>query len=163
MKEPAIEVEGLVRRFGEKTAVDGIDFQVGAGEVFGFLGPNGAGKSTTQRILSTLLFPSGGKARIFGRDVVREAGAVRRRIGRVPEESSVYPELTGLQNLTFTARLYRVPGGERERRTRDLFDQALMGTSFLPPLLDLAALPLLFVLFLVPAGMLHRRGRRIGV
>ncbi len=123
MTTPAVDVDGLVRRFGQDTAVDGISFRVDAGEVFGFLGPNGAGKSTTQRILCTLLLPSDGSARVFGHDVAREAGAVRRRIGRVPEDSSVYTELTGLQNLRFTGRLYRIPREERERRVRGLLEE----------------------------------------
>ncbi len=117
--EPAVEVAGLTRRFGEKTAVDDIAFRVEAGEIFGFLGPNGAGKTTTQRILTTLLLPTAGRAAVFGLDVARSPAAVRRRIGLVPEESNVYDELTGLQNLSFTGRLYRIPRAERERRARE--------------------------------------------
>ena len=76
-----IEAEGLVRTFGDLVAVDGIDLHVEPGEIFGFLGPNGAGKSTTVRMLTTLLRPTGGRARVAGFDVVEEAGAVRRSIG----------------------------------------------------------------------------------
>ena len=74
---PAVEAEGLVRRFGDKVAVDGVDLQIAPGEIFGVLGPNGAGKTTLIRMLATLLRPDDGTARVFGHDVVREADAVR--------------------------------------------------------------------------------------
>ncbi len=117
---PAVEVEALTRRFGDKTAVDGIGFRVEPGEIFGFLGPNGAGKTTTQRILTTLLLPTSGRAAVFGVDVVGSPTEVRRRIGLVPEESNVYRELTGLQNLQFAGRLYRIPRQERSTRIREI-------------------------------------------
>lgn len=77
----AIRTSGLVRRFGESVAVDGVDLEVGYGEIYGFLGPNGAGKTTTVRMLVTLLAPTEGEAWVAGHDVVREPGAVRLRIG----------------------------------------------------------------------------------
>ena len=103
---PAVEAIGLVKRFGSTIAVDGIDLRVGRGMVYGFLGPNGAGKTTTIRILATLLRPDAGTARILGHDVVREASAVRGRIGLTGQFASVDLELTGLENLTLLARLW---------------------------------------------------------
>lgn len=113
---PAIEVRNLTKYYGDFLAVDNISFQVEQGEVFGFLGPNGAGKSTTQRILSTLLEPTGGTVRIHGHDLARSSLEAKRLMGLVPEESNVYGELTCRQNLVFAARLYRVPSGERDSR-----------------------------------------------
>ncbi len=86
---PAIEVEGLGRRFGEIEAVRGISFAVARGELFGFLGPNGAGKTTTVRMLTTLLLPTAGRARIDGMDVVAAPREVRKRIGVVFQEASL--------------------------------------------------------------------------
>jgi ABC-2 type transport system ATP-binding protein len=118
----AIEVQDLTKYYGDLLAVDHISFDVPQGEVFGFLGPNGAGKTTTVRMLTTLLTPSTGTARILGYDVVRQSYHARRQIGLVPEESNVYDELTAWDNLMFTARLYRVPRGERERRAQELLE-----------------------------------------
>jgi ABC-2 type transport system ATP-binding protein len=88
--------------------------------VFGFLGPNGAGKTTTQRMLTTLLEPTAGRILISGHDLTRDPYPVKRQMGLVPEESNVYTELTAWGNLMFTAKLYRVPRGERESRGREL-------------------------------------------
>jgi ABC-2 type transport system ATP-binding protein len=90
--------------------------------VFGFLGPNGAGKTTTQRMLSTLLKPSEGSIFIHGHDLAHDAYPVKRRMGLVPEESNIYTELTAWENLMFTARLYRVGRGERDKRARELLE-----------------------------------------
>jgi ABC-2 type transport system ATP-binding protein len=117
-----IEVEDLTKVYGDLLAVDHIDFQVRQGEVFGFLGPNGAGKTTTQRMLTTLLEPTAGHILINGHDLARDPYPVKRHMGLVPEESNVYTELTAWRNLMFTARLYRVPRGEREARGRDLLE-----------------------------------------
>jgi ABC-2 type transport system ATP-binding protein len=106
---PAIEVRGLVKRFGEHVAVDGIDLDVPAGETFGFLGPNGAGKSTTINILCTLMRATAGEARIAGLDVARERDAVRRRIGLVFQDQTLDQDLTAEQNLRFHAQLYGIP------------------------------------------------------
>lgn len=119
---PAIEVRSLTKYYGEFLAVDDISFRVESGEVFGFLGPNGAGKSTTQRILSTLLEPTAGTVRIHGHDLARSPLAAKRLIGLVPEESNVYGELTCGQNLSFAARLYRVPAAERDGRIERMLD-----------------------------------------
>jgi len=99
MNEKAIAVQDLRKRFGEVTALDGVDFDVERGTVFGLLGPNGAGKTTAVRVLATVLRPDGGHAEVLGRDVVREADAVRRRIGLAGQNAAVDPNLTGRENL----------------------------------------------------------------
>jgi ABC-2 type transport system ATP-binding protein len=116
---PAIAVEGLTRRFGDVTAVDGVDFTVKQGEVFGFLGPNGAGKTTTISMLTTLLRPSAGSARVAGHDVEHDDAAVRRAIGIVFQEPSLDERLTAWENLEFHAVLYGMPRAERSRRISD--------------------------------------------
>src|SRR5437867_6632337 len=105
-----------MRRYGVFTAVDGIDLAVQSGEVFGLLGPNGAGKTTTIKMLVTLLPPSAGTASVGGYDIVRDAGAVRRLIGYVPQALSADGNLTGTENLMVFAKLYDVP--RREQRSR---------------------------------------------
>lgn len=102
----AVRVSGLVKRFGSTVVLKGLSFNVEKGEIFGLIGPNGAGKTTTLRILATLLAPSDGVVEIFGLDVVREAGEVRKIISYLPEEAGVYPRLTGLEYLKFMAGLY---------------------------------------------------------
>lgn len=123
----AIEVEELTKIYGQGQrgampvlAVDQISFQVRQGETFGFLGPNGAGKTTTINILTTLLPPTAGAARVMGHDVVREAYQVREQIGIVPEISNIYEEYSAWDNLMFTGRLYGVSRNERERRAEEL-------------------------------------------
>src|SRR5215831_12310914 len=101
----AVETAGLVKTFGETRAVDGVDLSVAAGTVYGVLGPNGAGKTTTIRILATLLRPDAGTALVFGRDVVREAPAVRRLIGLTGQVASVDETLSAAENLVIFARL----------------------------------------------------------
>ncbi|MEH0975159.1 ATP-binding cassette domain-containing protein [Micromonospora sp. CPCC 205546] len=102
---PAIEAEGLTRSFGATKALAGMDLQVPAGTVYGLLGPNGAGKTTAVRVLATLLRPDGGRARVFGHDVVTEADAVRARMSLTGQYASVDEDLTGLENLVLLARL----------------------------------------------------------
>src|ERR1700757_2865183 len=112
-----IEVEGLVRVFkGGVRAVDGIDLQVAPGEIYGFLGPNGAGKSTTVLVLTTLLPPTAGTARVAGFDVVREGAAVRGAIGASLQESALDPYLTGREHMRFQASLHGLSRAESERR-----------------------------------------------
>ncbi|MBE2318961.1 ATP-binding cassette domain-containing protein [Solirubrobacter sp. CPCC 204708] len=106
-----IEVEGLRKRFGNATVLDGVDLQVQAGEVFALLGPNGAGKTTTVRILTTLLAPDGGTARVAGHHVVREPNAVRAAISLTAQEAAVDGMLTGAENLRMMARLRGAPKG----------------------------------------------------
>jgi ABC-2 type transport system ATP-binding protein len=118
----AIEVTDLSKRFGEIQALAEVSFNVKRGETFGFLGPNGAGKTTMIRILTGISPPSGGSARIFGFDVVKETIAAKRTIGIVPETSNVYDDLTAWQNLMFTAELYGVGRNARESRGADLLE-----------------------------------------
>src|SRR5213592_4659533 len=110
-----IDVNQITKRFGDFTAVDGISFSVEHGEIFALLGPNGAGKSTLIRMLTTLILPSGGSAKIYGHDVVKEADAVRRVIGVIPQAMTSDLELSVEENLLIYAKLYGVP---RERRRR---------------------------------------------
>jgi daunorubicin/doxorubicin transport system ATP-binding protein len=101
----AIDTSGLVKMFGNRRALDGVDLQVPSGLVYGLLGPNGAGKTTTIRVLSTLLRPDGGTARVFGHDVVTEPDAVRARVTLTGQFASVDLDLTGRENLVLLARL----------------------------------------------------------
>src|SRR3979409_907948 len=106
MGDRAIETEALVRRFGDFTAVDGVDLAIREGEIYGFLGPNGAGKSTTVRVLCTLLAPSEGRAIVAGHDVATAPGRVRLRIGVALQDVALDPKQTGEELLTLQGRLY---------------------------------------------------------
>jgi ABC-2 type transport system ATP-binding protein len=121
-KTALIEVAGLRKQFENVTALDGIDFEVYPGELFGFLGPNGAGKTTTINILTGLARPDAGKIRIGGLDCSRNPKAAQHLMGIVPDESNLYPELTGFQNLDFCASLYGIPKPERQQRARELLE-----------------------------------------
>jgi oleandomycin transport system ATP-binding protein len=118
--EIAIQVEGLVKRFGEQTAVDHVDLAVPTGSVFGLLGPNGAGKTTIVRILSTLLRPDGGSARVAGLDVVKHAQAARRVIGLTGQFAAVDEALSGFENVYMIGRLLDLPAKEARRRAEQL-------------------------------------------
>lgn len=120
MTEKVIEAVGLTKRYGDILAVDGITFEVGRGEIFGFLGPNGAGKTTTIRMLTSLSIPTSGRARVLGYDVASEVEEVKRRIGVVPEASNLYDELSGVENLLFIAGLMGVPRNKRRERAERL-------------------------------------------
>jgi ABC-2 type transport system ATP-binding protein len=120
--DSAIRVRGLVKRYGELTAVNGVDFDVRAGETFGFLGPNGAGKSTTIKILCTLAHLTEGSAEVAGFDVVRQRSDVRRHIGLVFQETTLDAYLTGEQNLRFHAELYGIPRDVLEDRLRQVLE-----------------------------------------
>jgi ABC-2 type transport system ATP-binding protein len=117
-----VEVNKLTKKYGEVEAVRGIDFEVEAGETFGFLGPNGAGKSTTIKILCTLADPTSGSARVAGHDVVRERDTVRRNIGLVFQDTTLDSYLTGEQNLRFHADLYGVPKSAYPGRMRQVLE-----------------------------------------
>ncbi len=119
----AIEVRGLSKRFGPVTAVAGIDFDVREGELFGFLGPNGAGKSTTINLLTGLARPDAGTIRIAGIDCSRNPKAAQHLMGVVPDESNLYPELTGFENLSFCGALYGLSQRDRQARARDLLER----------------------------------------
>jgi len=118
----AIVVDALEKSYKTVRALDGMSFAVPAGQVFGLLGPNGAGKSTTVRILVTLTQSDGGSASVAGHDVAREAGAVRRAIGYVPQASGVDREATGRENLVLQARLQGMHGGQIDRRAGELLE-----------------------------------------
>ncbi len=122
MSAPAVEVDRLVKRFGEFAAVDDVSFNVEPGELFGFLGPNGAGKTTTISILCTLLTPTAGVARVAGHDVASEQAEVRSSIGLVFQEVTLDDYLTGAENLRFHAVLYGVPPSQVQERARPLLD-----------------------------------------
>ena len=116
----AIAVQDLVRKFGRVTAVDGVTFSVGAGEIFGFLGPNGAGKTTTMRILATLDTPTAGSARVAGYDVTRAAQDVRRSIGIVFQDSTLDIRLSAAENLFFHGMVYGVTGAALRARSDEV-------------------------------------------
>ena len=116
----AIEAEGLVKRFGETTALAGVDLAVRPGTVLGVLGPNGAGKTTAVRVLATLLRPDGGSARVGGLDVVSDAGRVRRLVGLTGQYAAVDDDLTGTENLVLIGRLLDLRTREAKSRAAEL-------------------------------------------
>jgi ABC-2 type transport system ATP-binding protein len=118
-----IEATGLVRTFGDVRAVDGVDLHVEDGEVFGFLGPNGAGKSTTVRMLTTLLRPTDGRARVAGYDVVTQAAQVRRSIGVALQDAAIDPLMTGRELLRLQAVLHGIGRKEGTERSERLLDR----------------------------------------
>jgi ABC-2 type transport system ATP-binding protein len=121
--DPTIETEGLRKRFGDRAALDGIDLTVAAGTVLGLLGPNGAGKTTAVRILTTLLAPDGGRARVAGHDVVGEPERVRADIGLVGQNAAVDEALSARQNLELFGRLYHLPAAGARARATELLEQ----------------------------------------
>ena len=131
--ESPILASGLVRTFGsgsdEVRAVDGVDLEVRSGEIFGFLGPNGAGKSTTVRMLTTLLSPTGGSARVAGYDVVTEADAVRRNIGVALQDAAIDPLMTGHELLRLQAVLYGLPRGQHRSRADELLERVGLSSA----------------------------------
>lgn len=118
----AIDVQGIVKRFGDFVAVNGISFDVEHGEVFGLLGPNGAGKSTLIRILTTLLPPTSGTALVHGFDVIRQSDDVRRAIGVIPQAMTSDLELSVEENLLIFAKLYSVPRARRQKLIDELLE-----------------------------------------
>jgi len=122
MEDLAVETEGLVKVYGDTRAVDGIDLRIPRGGVHGFLGPNGAGKTTAIRMLATLIRPDAGSARVLGKDVLREADAVRSLVGLTGQFASVDEDLSGLENLRLIARLYGYRGAAATRRSMELLE-----------------------------------------
>jgi ABC-2 type transport system ATP-binding protein len=122
--EPAVRTHGLVKSFGAFTAVDHVDLTVSRGEIFGFLGPNGAGKTTLIRMLTGNMLPSGGRAEVLGCDVVREAEALRRRIGYMSQRFALFEDLTVDENLRFYAGVYDISRDRFEERRRSVLEMA---------------------------------------
>ena len=118
----AIKVQGLAKSFGDVQAVTAVDFEVNSGELFGFLGPNGTGKTTTINMLTGLARPDAGTIHIGGIDCTRKPRAAQHLIGVVPDESNLYPELSGFDNLCFCAALYGMGKTERQARAKELLE-----------------------------------------
>ncbi len=116
---PAVEARDLFKRYGAKVAVDGVSFEVGRGEIFGFLGANGAGKTTTLRMLCGLVRPTAGHALIAGYDVFAQPMEAKARFGYLDEEPFVHPHLTGPEFLDYVADLYGMPRGQERRQRMD--------------------------------------------
>lgn len=116
LSSPAIVADQLTKRFGSQLAVDSLSFAIPPGQIVGFLGPNGAGKSTTLKMLSGMLAPTAGSARLCGFDLATQPLEVKRRIGFVPESAAVFESLTGLEYLEMIAALYAIPAGAARQR-----------------------------------------------
>jgi ABC-2 type transport system ATP-binding protein len=108
-ENPVINVQGVTKRFGEKTAVDNVDLRVTQGEIYGFLGPNGSGKTTFIRMLCGLLKPDGGSGTCLGYDILTEQAAIKRHVGYMTQRFSFYEDLSIRENLDFIARVYQIP------------------------------------------------------
>jgi ABC-2 type transport system ATP-binding protein len=121
-----IETENLTRKFGDLVAVDKLNINIREGDIYGFLGPNGAGKTTTIRMLSTLIRPTSGTARVMGHDILKEPNKVRRLIGIMPERPGFYEEMTGRKMLAFYGEFYRIPKTTLASRIEDLIDRVGM-------------------------------------
>ncbi len=119
-KVPAIEAKSLVKKFRNVTAVDGLTLSVAPGEIFGLVGPDGAGKTTTMRLLTGVMEATAGSATVLGVEVTRDPEAIRPRIGYVPQSSSLYADLTVVENLQFHADLFGIPRTERDHQTARL-------------------------------------------
>jgi len=122
LQPPLIHAQGLTKRFGDFTAVDGIDFAVQPGEAFGFLGPNGAGKSSTMRMIGCVSPPSGGALRILGMDPVQEGSKIRARLGVVPQEDTLDMELTVHENIFVYGRYFGLSRKEVRERAKELLE-----------------------------------------
>ncbi|AFL96176.1 ABC type multidrug transporter ATPase 4 [Thermococcus cleftensis] len=120
MPTSAILVENLRKSYGNFRAVDGLSFEVLEGEVFGFLGPNGAGKTTTILSMLGIIIPDSGRVEILGRDLLKDPLGIKERIGYLPENATVYGELTAWKNLEFFANFYRLSNAEKEKRITEL-------------------------------------------
>jgi ABC-2 type transport system ATP-binding protein len=123
MLEPVLSVESMTHLYGEKVALMDVNFSVQSGEIFGLLGPNGAGKTTAISIISGLLQPVAGNVRVFGYDLRKQSMDARRRMGVVPQEIALYPELSALENLIFWGRLSGMRGALSRDRARELLSE----------------------------------------
>ena len=123
MTDLAVEARGLVKRFGDTLALDGVDLEVPRGAIYGLLGPNGAGKTTTVRVLTTLLRPDAGRASIDGVDVLADPHGVRKRIGLTGQYAAVEERLTGRENMEYVGRLFHLPKSDVRSRARDLLER----------------------------------------
>jgi ABC-type multidrug transport system ATPase subunit len=123
MSAPAVDAEGLVKRFEEETALDGLTFSVEPEEIFGFIGPDGAGKTTLFRILTTLLLADEGSARVLDLDVARDFWALRARVGYMPGRFSLYPDLSVAENLAFFASVFGTSPAEQEDLIGPIYSQ----------------------------------------
>jgi len=126
MSNTILEANGLVKKFGDFVAVNDVSFTMEEGEVFGLLGPNGAGKSTTISMLTCLYTPNGGDMRIFGHDVVKDAGDVKKLIGVVPQDIALYPTLSARDNLSFFGEMYGLKGRDLKERVETVIDYVAM-------------------------------------
>src|SRR5579864_6317649 len=117
---PLVRERGLVKRFGDLVAVDGIDFDVHVGEAFGFLGPNGAGKSSTMRMIGCVSPPSGGTITVLGLDPVKDGAEIRARLGVVPQEDTLDFELTVRENIIVYGRYFGLPRAPTRKRADEL-------------------------------------------
>jgi ABC-2 type transport system ATP-binding protein len=122
--EHSVAVEGLTKKFGDFTAVDHISFEIKTGEIFGFLGPNGSGKTTTIRMLLGLLRPTEGGGRVLGYDIIKESEEIRKRIGYMSQQFSLYNDLTVSENLNFYGGTYGVTGGRLRKRKEYILEMA---------------------------------------
>jgi len=130
LSEAPVVVAALVKRFGAKTAVAALSFEVAAGEIYGLLGPNGAGKTTTLRILAGILLPTSGQARVAGLDVASHTLAVRRRLGFLTGTTGLYARLTGRELLDYFARLHGMPRAAAAARIDELAHALDLGPFF---------------------------------
>jgi ABC-2 type transport system ATP-binding protein len=123
LKEAAIAIEGLAKKFEDVTAVDGLSLTIEKGELFGLLGPNGAGKTTTINIMCGLLEPTSGSVKVGGYDVLKEPDKVRKLIGVSPQQTAVYPHLTGRENIELFGNLYAMPGQKLKKNVDELLSK----------------------------------------
>ena len=120
---PVVEVRGLTKKYGKKTAISSLSFDVNEGEIFGFIGPDGAGKTTLFRILTTLLLPNEGKANVLGKDVVKDYKYLRKHLGYMPGRFSLYMDLTVEENLKFFASIFGATIEENYYLIKDIYSQ----------------------------------------
>ena len=126
MKETILEARNLVKQYGDFTAVEDVNLAIQEGEIFGLLGPNGAGKSTTISMLTGLLPPTSGTARVYNHDVVADADQVKRSIGVVPQDLALYPTLSGRDNLRFFGQMFGLAGKELRQQVESVLEYVAM-------------------------------------